>query len=150
MKRFIGLRNIVTSKNDWKYLLNYEIDGHDTSECLAIIAYYSRVETSYICYKTKNGFHFIGLTPINAQKWGHHFQTLQNVIPEYYNGQTLRMSLKENEKQELIHYSFRYPYIERLARVYINRFNIPKENIPIYGEPPIYSCVFEKYWSAKI
>jgi hypothetical protein len=87
---------------------------------------------------------------MNSQQWGLFFQRLQNVIPEYFSGQTLRLSLKENEKQELIHYSFRYPYLERLASVYIKRFNIPKENIPIFGDMPKYNCVFEKYWSVKI
>ena|SRR5688572_19426177 len=149
MKRFIGLRNIVTSKNDWKYLLNYEIDGHDESKCLAIIAYYSRVETSYICYKTKHGFHFIGLTPMNAQKWGYHFETLQNIVPEYYSGQTIRLSLKEGEKQELIHYSFVYPAIWRLYMIFRKRFaDLPED--PHTDFVFDYSCVFEKYWSEKI
>ena len=150
MKRFIGLRNIVTSKSDWKYLLLYEIDGHDENKCLQIISMYSRIQTSYIVYKTKNGFHFVGLTPLNSQEWGYYFQRLQNRYPEYFSGQTLRLSLKEGEKQELIHYSFRYPFIGRLASMYAKRFNIPNNSIPTFGEQPKYSCVFEKYWSQKI
>ena len=150
MKRFIGIRNIVTSKTDWKYLLLYEIDGHEEHNCFQIIDLYSKMSTSFICYKTKNGFHFVGLTPMNSISWGHHFQKLQNVLSEYFSGQTLRLSLKEEEKQELIHYSFRFPYMERLASIYIKRFNIPKENIPLFGEPPKYYAVYEKYWTEKI
>lgn len=150
MKRFIGLRNIVTSKTEWKYLMLYEVDSHEERDCLAVISQYSRMAISWIAYKTKNGFHFVGLTPQDAQQWGFYFERMQRIIPEYFSGQTLRLSLKEGEKQELIHYSFRYPYIERLAQVYIKRFNIPKENIPLYGAPLNYNCVFEKYWSQKI
>lgn len=150
MKRFVGLRNIATSKNDWKYLLLYEIDGHDESKCLSIISLLSRIETSFVVYKTRGGFHFVGLSLMNAQQWGYNFQRLQNTCPEYFSGQTLRLTLKENENQELIHYSFRYPYLERLANVYIKRFNIPKENIPLFGAPLKYVCVFEKYWTEKI
>jgi hypothetical protein len=151
LKRFIGLRNIVTSRSQWKYLFLYEIDGTDPDyRVISMIATVSKMETSYVVYRTKNGYHLVGLTPINAQKWGYWFQTMQNSIPEYFSGQTLRLSLKEGEKQELIYYSFRYPYLERLARIYIKRFGIKKEDIPLFGSPPAYSCVFEKYWTEKI
>ena len=150
MKRYIGLRNIVTSKQDWKYLIFYEIDGHDDADKLRIVRLFNRFETSYVIYKSLNGFHFVGLTPIKALWWGNWFQTLQNMVPEYFSGQTLRLSLKEGEKQELEYCSFKYPYLERLAGMYIRRFNIPKSDIPVYGEMPKYSCVFEKYWTTKI
>lgn len=150
LKRYIGLRNIVTSKTEWKYLMLYEIDGHDESNLMKIISWYSRTPISFVAYKTLNGYHFVGLTPINAQQWGYWFNTLQNIMPEYFSGQTLRLSLKQGEKQELVHFSFRYPFLERLAGVYIKRFNIPKSEIPTFGEIPKYACVFEKYWTGKI
>lgn len=150
MKRFIGLRNIVTSKTDWRYLMLYEIDGHDTTTYLDVISQFQRMETSFISYKTLNGYHFVGLTPMNAQTWGNYFQRLQNTVPEYFSGQTLRISLKEGEKQEACYYTFRYPYLQRLARMYIRRFKIEESEIPYFGESPNYSCVFEKYWTGKI
>ena len=150
MKRYIGLRNIVTSKQDWKYLLFYEIDGHDDHKELQILSIFNRFETSYIAYQTLNGYHFVGLTPINAQQWGQWFTILQNTVPEYFSGQTLRLSLKEGETQRLVSYSTQYPYLERLANMYIRRFNIPKNEVPTFGEMPKYSCVFEKYWTTKI
>ena len=151
MKRYIGLRNIVTSKQDWKYLLFYEIDGHDNdSRLLNVVGCFNRLPTSWVAYKTLNGYHFVGLSPITAQEWGYWFCNLQNLVPEYYSGQTLRLSLKENEKQELQYTSFNFPYLERLAGMYIRRFNIPKNEVPTFGEMPKYSCVFEKYWTTKI
>jgi hypothetical protein len=150
MSQFVGLRNIVTSKFDWKYLFLYEIDNHEEHDCLQMIDLVNRFETSYICYKTKAGFHLVGLTPITSKQWGCWFDTIQRILPEYFSGQTLRLTRKIDEIQEMIHYSFRYPYLERLASIYIKRFGIPKEFVPIYGEPPKYNCVYEKYWSIKV
>lgn len=148
-KRFIGLRNIVTTKIEWSYLVLYEIDGHDENKALNVVSTIDKMETSFIAYKTKNGFHFVGLTPINAQLWGNYFQMLQNAHKEYYSGQTLRMSLKENEKQELIHASFRYPTILNLWMLYTKRF--PElGNYSVRDLTANYNCVFEKYWSVKI
>jgi hypothetical protein len=149
MKRYIGLRNIVTSKSDWKYLLFYEIDSHDEDKIVTIDSYFYRVGISYIAYSTLNGCHFVGLSPINAQQWGYHFQTLQNIVPEYFSGQTLRLSLKEGEKQELIRTNLNYPFLQKLTFMYCRRFNIDKSEIPIYGEPPNYTSVFERYWTTK-
>ena len=149
MKRYIGLRNIVTSKNQWRRLFFYEIDGHSKKKLNKMLSLVSIFKTSYVCYKTKNGFHLVGLTPINANIEGQAHDIMQIWIPEYFSGQTIRMSLKEGEKQKLIDYSFKYPYLERLAGVYIRRLNI-KKGIVKHDNPPIYSCVFEKYWTGKI
>jgi hypothetical protein len=150
MKRFIGLRNIVTSKTEWKYLLPYEIDCFDENQFYKIDSIFRKLQTSFIAYKSMNGYHFVGLSPLTALQWGNWFTKLQNTVPEYFSGQTLRISLKETEKQELMSYSFRSPYLERLASIYIKRFNMNQSDIPIYGEAPKYSCVFEKYWTGKI
>jgi|SRR6185503_609916 len=149
MKRYIGLRNIVTSKSDWKYLLPYEIDSHNENEMYSIIDVFERLRTSYIAYKSLNGYHFVGLSPLTAQQWGNYFTYLQNRVPEYFSGQTLRVSLKENEKQELVKFNFNYPFIQKLTFMYCRRFNIDKSEIPIYGEPPNYTSVFERYWTTK-
>lgn len=150
MKRYIGLRNIVTSKNDWKRLLFYEIDGHDMNQYLKIKYAFDKTGTSYVSYQTLNGYHFVGLTPVLAGYEGMMHDHFQSIVPEYFSGQTLRLSLKEKEKQELLGYSFQYPYLERLANVYINRLDIPSEQVVKHSEIPKYSCVFEKYWTGKI
>jgi hypothetical protein len=149
MKRYIGLRNIVTSKSDWKYLLPYEIDTHDENKLYQILDVFDRLDISYIAYKSLNGYHFVGLSPLTAQQWGNYFTYLQNRVPEYFSGQTLRLSLKENEKQELIKFNFNHPFLQKLTFMYCRRFNIDKSNIPVYGEPPNYTSVFERYWTTK-
>jgi hypothetical protein len=150
LKRYIGLRNIVTSKNDWKRTIIYEIDTHEEHEMNLLTSLFRSMRTSFVCYKTANGFHAVGLSPVTATQEGLWHDRLQRIIPEYFSGQTIRLSLKEGEKQELVDYSFSFPYLERLSSIYIKRFDIPKSEIPIYGEPPRYSAVFEKYWSEKI
>lgn len=150
MKRYIGLRNIVTSKTDWKRLILYELDGHDESQYHAISRLFAKMNISWLSYKSLHGFHFVGLTPISATHEGLWHDVLQRTVPEYFSGQTLRISLKESEKQELIDFSLETPYLEKLAGMYAKRFNIPKSDIPVYGEMPKYSCVFEKYWTDKI
>lgn len=150
MKRHIGLRNIVTSKSHWRYQVLYEIDGHNENLLYQIIDVLERLNISYIAYKTLNGYHFVGLSPVSAQQWGNYFTYLHNRVPEYFSGQTLRLSLKEGEKQELVKYNFNYPFIQRLTFMYCRRFDIPNSEIPIYGEPLNYVSVFEKYWTGKI
>ena len=150
MKRYIGLRNIVTSKNDWKRLLFYEIDGHDMNQYLKVKYAFDNTGMSFVSYQTLNGYHFVGLTPVSAGVEGTMHDYLQSIVPEYFSGQTLRLSLKEKEKQELLAYSFQYPYLERLANVYIKRLDIPSEQVVKHSEIPKYSCVFEKYWTGKI
>lgn len=150
MKRYIGLRNIVTSKSDWKYLLPYEVDTHDENQAYQILDVFKRLDTSFIAYKSLNGYHFVGLSPLTALQWGNYFTKLQNTVTEYFSGQTLRVSLKETEKQEIFAFNFDKPFIQRLTFMYCRRFNIPQSEIPMYGEPPNYSCVFEKYWTGKI
>lgn len=149
MKRFIGIRNIVTSKSDWKRLLFYEIDSHDMNQYLKVKYAFDNVNISYVSYQTLNGFHFVGLTPISASLEGVMHDYLQTKVPEYFSGQTLRISLKEGEKQELMAYSFKFPYIERLSRLYSKRFHI-EDRLIDHTEKPKYSCVFEKYWTGKI
>ena len=148
LKKFIGIRNIVTDKIAWKYLLLYEIDGHDDNKFAQVLDVYNRCATSFVAYRTKGGFHVVGLTPLSIMQWGVYFQKLQNRVPEYYAGNTLRVSLKQGEMQTLEGYSLRFPYIQWLANIYLHRFGV--KDTPIYGDMPKYSCVFEKYWTTKI
>lgn len=146
---YLGLRNIVMSNTDpphWKYLLLYEIDGLDH---LGVQEVYDKLDTSYIIYSTKNGYHFLGVTPLPALAWGSYFQMLHNRFGEFFSGQTLRFSAKPNEKRELISFSFRKPYIEKLVRKYAEFLSIHDNELPIFGQPPQYSIVMEKYYSEK-
>lgn len=150
VSKFIGLRNIVTYDKKWSRLIFYEIDGHDEHKMFMVKGIFYRMPISWVMYKTLHGYHVVGLTPITASQEGVWHDKLQSIVPEYFSGHTIRLSLKSNEEQELVDYSFNYPYLERLASIYIKRFNIPKYHIPIYGDMPKHACVFERYWSSKI
>lgn len=147
MKRYIGLRNMVTDKKVWRYLLFYEIDGHDENTLNDVLSIFTKFPISHIVYKSLNGYHFVGLTPLTASRWGQYFERLQHVVPEYYSGHTLRGSLKPGEKQELIGYSFRFPLMYNLAHLYAKRFNIG--DIPEYPDMPKWYRIFETYWTTK-
>lgn len=147
---YLGLRNMVMSSTEprhWKYLLLYEIDGDNYVHQVKSLL--DRMGMSYIIYSTKNGYHFLCVNPVTAQMWGAYFQMLQNRFPEFYSGQTLRFSAKKDEKRELFAFSFVRPYIVKLVKKYADMLHIPDNEIPIFGTPPAYSIVLEKYWSEK-
>ena len=154
LRKVIGLRNIVTIKDPlprWDYLLFYDKDDATPEDIYNIIKYLNlgTMNMSYIIYRTKGGIHVIGLTPMNAENWGIAFQHLQYLTPEYYSGQTIRVSRKQNETQSLIYYNLNYPVIYRLYLMYQKRF---PELQPSYEEKFLYNykLVFEKYWSYKL
>ena len=152
LRKVIGLRNIVTIKDPlprWDYLLFYDKDDATKNDIQEIIEYLDIRNMSYIIYKTKAGIHVIGLTPMNSEHWGLIFQTLQKLVPEYYSGQTIRVSRKQNETQSLIYYNFNYPLIYNLAMMYKKRF--PEIRLEFGGKLlRDYKLVFEKYWSYKL
>ena len=148
LKKIIGLRNIITDGKEWKYLLFYDVDNQSqhTKELLGEIM--NKAEISFIVYTTKHGMHVIGLTPMNLLEYATYFERLNNLIPEYYSGQTIRLSRKEGETQELLGYNLDYPILKNLISIYQKRF--PQ----LYLSPDAkliegYSLVFEKYWSVK-
>ena len=148
MKKIIGLRNIITDGKQWKYLLFYDVDNQSEENIVFLTNAFNSFEVSFIIYKTKHGMHAIGLTPIGIKEYGIMFNDLQKVIPEYYSGQTIRLSRKEGENQELIGYNFDYPMLKNLISIYQKRF--PQ----LYVNPDTrlidgYSLVFEKYWTVK-
>jgi hypothetical protein len=156
MKKIIGLRNIVTDKETWKYLLFYDIDSPTEADIKNLVEYLDELKCiSYIIYSTKAGLHVVGLTPLNSSMWGVIFAQLQIRFPEYYSGQTIRLSRKENEKQELIYSNLEYPIIPNLLELYSKRFfqNESKAFFEEFQENLIYdnhwSLVFERYWSQK-
>lgn len=94
LRKVIGLRNIVTIKDPlprWEYLLFYDKDDATQEDINNIIHYLDtpNINMSYIIYRTKGGIHVIGLTPMDANKWGVLFQGLQFITHEYYSGQTI-------------------------------------------------------------
>lgn len=153
VKVYLGIRNCVTNGHQstnpqWKYLVLYEIDSHNQEQLEKILRVYRNINTSFVCYETLNGYHFIGLTPFDSFEWGKYFNLLQTVVKEYFSGQTIRMSRKHGEEKKLIAYDFSYPYLTKLASIYIKRFDIP---IPDKGFiEPIndYHVIYEKYWSS--
>jgi len=148
MKKIIGLRNIVTDKETWKYLLFYDIDSPSKADIKHLIEYLDELKCiSYIMYSTKAGLHVVGLTPLNSSMWGVIFAQLQMKFPEYYSGQTIRLSRKEGEKQELICCNLEYPVVINLYNIYQKRF--PKIDYELFPTEEHWSLVFEKYWSVK-
>lgn len=148
MKKIIGLRNIITNGKEWKYLIFYDVDNPSEGDIKNIIDFMEIQQVSYIIYSTKHGIHLIGLTPLNAIKWVSIHNGLLGLVPEYFSGQTIRVSLKEGEKQELIMTNLHYPLITNLYKIYRKRFDIPDiQFMELMIED--YHLVFEKYWSKK-
>ena len=148
LKKIIGLRNIVTDGKEWKYLLFYDVDNQSEETIDKIMNLTNTWAISFIIYKTKHGIHFIGLTPLNIVEYSLYFNQLQTAIGEYYSGQTIRLSRKEVENQELIGFNLEYPTLKNLLSIYEKRFPsllVSKDVKMVKG----YSLVFEKYWSVK-
>ena len=154
LHKMIGLRNMVTNGKEWKYLIFYEVDNPTEADIRHIIEYMDYQRVSYIMYSTKAGMHVVGLTPVNAMKWASMYNALQGLVPEYYSGQTIRLSRKIGENQELIYYNLDYPFMTNLLDIYKKRFfeelflaglNDPR-NIISESE---WHLVFLRYWSYK-
>ena len=123
LKKVIGLRNIVTDGKQWKYLLFYDLDNPAEIDVEDVNGWFETFNISYLLYKTKNGIHAIGLTPLPINQYASMFGLLREHIPEYYSGQTIRLSRKEGETQELLFYNLDYPVIGNLYNIYIKRFS---------------------------
>lgn len=148
LKKIIGLRNIVTDGKEWKYLLFYDVDNQSEENKKSLGETMNTAEISFITYTTKHGIHAVGLTPMNLLEYATYFERLNNLIPEYYSGQTIRMSRRENETQELLSFNFDYPMLKNLLSIYQKRFTslqTSSHNKLVEG----YSLVFEKYWTVK-
>ncbi len=158
LKKIIGLRNIITDGKQWKYLLFYDVDNPSEADIAKLIDSLNFWNISYIIYKTKAGIHIIGLTPLKIEQHASIFSELQSIVPEYYSGQTIRLSRKQGEKRELIFYNLDYPIILNLYSIYEKRFLGLKE---WYNEKQKkllvesvfvdnWRLVFEKYWTSKV
>lgn len=148
--QYLGLTNVVmhrTEPKECKFLLLYDLDQKDEHYAIELKRLYDKMQTSYIIYWTKNGLHGLGLTPLSAIQWGSYFENLHNYFHEFYGGGVLRLSAKEGEVRELYAHSFRYPYIEKLAKKYALTLNIPMNELPTFGYMPDYSVNLMRYWS---
>ena len=142
--KHIGLRNIITNENkdDWQYLIFYDVDRPITQIDKDWFSENFR-DIGSIIYSTKNGFHFVGLTPVDCFEWSVYFDKLKEKFHEYYSGQTIRLTLKKDEHQKLIMYNDKMPVAYPLARIYEKRFNIK------FPYKFTYNAVFEKYDTRK-
>jgi len=154
-KCIMGLRNIVTDTKRWKYLLFYEVDNPTETQIKDIINFLDIQRLAYLMYSTKGGLHVIGLTPMSITNHAIIFSSLQDRVPEYFSGETIRLSRKEGEKQEYIYCNLDYPIIPNLFEIYSKRFfqNKSKEFFELFQQNLItdtqWHLVFEKYWSFK-
>jgi len=104
-------------------------------------------DMSYVCYSTKHGAHWVGLTPLESQIWGDRFQQLRDASYNHkYAGQTIRLSRKQGEKQLLLHYDLKHKTIMNLYQVYQKRFNITETPMHSLND---YACIYEWYRSKK-
>ena len=155
LHKFIGLRNTVTDGKSWHYLLFYEWDDaypnkdkhqkrHDFDNLSSLL---SDSKISHIIYSTKHGFHLVCFTPLNPVKWGYWIDYLWNEYRQYYSGETIRLSRKHNEKQELIAIDREHYCIPNLYNIYAKRFDFPELPHDYNDGRFRYKLVFEKYWS---
>jgi len=149
MTRLLGLRHDIIAKDDVYYLLFYDIDGHAlTPQQLDFIdTALSEYNISYFIIKTKNGYHIIGLTAMTPMIWGILFTRLKGMLKSYYGGIVIRLSRKQDEKQELIAFKEYGEIIPNLYNLYANRFGLDKK--PWIKELSKYLLVFEKYRTEK-
>ena len=150
MTRMMGLRFDTLAKDDVDYLVFYDLDLQNiTQEQTTQVDTIMRLHNiSYILYSTKNGYHIIGLTPLNNIQWASAFSSLKKVFNQYYGGVVIRLSRKRDETQTLIHLETNYgEVIPNLFNLYAGRFNLQKK--PWNRETTKHVLVFEKYRTPK-
>lgn len=147
--RLIGLRHDIVGHEEIKYLLFYDIDRPVTQPELDNVDYLmNKFRIAYMLYRTKNGHHIIGLTPLDALKWSEIFTALKYIFHSYYGGVVIRLSRKKDEQQELITLNEHYgEVVPNLFNLYADRFGLKKKHW--IKETSKYLLVFEKYRSMK-
>jgi len=149
--RLMGLRFDVVAKDDIYYVILYDIDKEqlDQHEIEAIDNIMHLHQISYLLYKTKNGYHIIGLTPLNNFQWSSVFGALKGTFHSYHGGVVIRLSRKPDENQVLIKLEETYgQVIPNLLNVFATRFGLQKK--PWKKEFSKYLLVFETYRTEKI
>ena len=151
----IGLRNCVTTKREWKYLVFYDFDVPLVSDLpkMDLIDMLARNENmSYIYYMTKHGAHFVSFTPFDILMYARRFELFKSLFGGYYSGQTIRMSRKKDETQIPLSYAINYgETIPQLFNIYAKRFNLPP--VAFYNTPVKikrkYQLIYERYETDK-
>lgn len=149
--RLKGLRHDIVAKDDIYYILLYDIDYPKLNDIdlETIDSTMKLYGISYLLYKTKNGYHLIGLTPINHSQWSAVFGAMKDYFHSYYGGIVIRLSRKPDEVQELIRLELNYgEVIPNLLNVFASRFGIQKRQWK--REFAKYLLIFEVYRSEKI
>lgn len=147
--KYMGLRCDVVTKDEIVYLLFYDIDRLVTQTDIDWIDdVCQEEEISYILYRTKNGCHFIGLTPVKNIKRAVVFEMFKDKFHSYYGGIVIRLSRKKDEIQELITKNTTYgKVIPNVHNLYATRFGY--EKMPFQLATAEYRLVFEKYETDK-
>jgi hypothetical protein len=143
MKVRHGLKNICTDGKKWYYLLFYDIDSKKLHE--GSHQDLDSLNISYMVYKTLNGFHFIGLTPLSVTQWSELFLKMNQWYSSYYSGHIIRIDLKDGETQELLALNQDHEVIPNLFNVWAHRFGLQKMDAGAF--PYKYRLVFEDYRS---
>lgn len=148
--RAIGLGNTVTHPDGWDFLIFYDVDGDREEADKVNDCFESFKEVSYIAYSTKHGYHFVGLSPVNADYWGCAHAVLQTVSRQYYSGRTIRLSRKDEEHQELYVCRIRdgTHVIPNLYGIYAKRFGIADLPQQFWASKK-YKLLFETYHTKK-
>lgn len=150
-QKTIGLRNVVTTRERWAYLFFYDLDYEEIPQTFCDFAFREvGANTAYLMYRTKHGAHLVGLTPLEPMVWGYLMQACKTQFPNYYSGQTIRVSRKKDEIQEFMEILTTEPVIPRLYEMYRKRFTAMPSIDLCQQTPEDWHCVFEKYWTGKL
>lgn len=148
--KLVGIRCDTVAKDDVYYLVFYDIDIKQlTNEQYMKIREIMTVHNlSYILYRTKNGYHIVGLTPVNKIHHASAFSALKGYFKQYYGGIVIRIIQKPDEKQELILLNeTNGEVIPNLFNLFADRFGLQKK--PWRKESSKYLLVFVRYRTDK-
>lgn len=150
--RVIGLRNIVTTKDRWYYLVFYDFDGY-IPDWMQIADKSRFYRLSYILYKTKHGAHYVSFTPLTITRYASIFDNFDEQYGGYFSGQTIRLSRKADEEQSLVFYNLTNgEVIPQIYNIFSKRFKLAP--LPVYKTAvptsKKYQIVFERYETDKV
>jgi hypothetical protein len=121
----VGIKNSVTDKKQWHFLTLYDFDRELYQNDLDWLTnYLTTKKQSYIIKTSLNGAHLIGFTPNRAFYWGQIFEDLQKKFPAYHDGQVIRLTKKPNEYQELLEFSFKFPFSINVAKLVFKKLEL--------------------------
>lgn len=148
--KHVGIRCDTVATDDVYYLLFYDIDKPELTleQIKGIDEMMRQYNISYILYKTKNGYHLVGLSPLNILQHGMAFHTLKKMFEQYYGGIVIRVTQKQDEQQKLVVCEQGYgEVIPNLFNVFADRFGLEKK--PWVRQTSKYLLVFVRYRSDK-